>query len=332
MSAIERKLQILTMIPRLPNKIGRSAIEDKLIDLGFDIDKRTVQRDMHDLSRLFPIVDDGRKPLGWSWTKDAEPFDLPRMDPIAALTFKMTEDFLSSLLPPATYRALSPHFNQASQVLLSMKGNTFQSWPDKIRILSRSQHLSAPHVDEGMIDTVYSSLLEGKRFTALYKGRGKKEPSEYDVNPLGIVVLDSILYLVCTMKEYMDIRQLSIHRIISAKKLETPSFIPEGFTLQQYIDSGAFDYLQSEQVISLKAVFNKDIAAHLYETPLSDNQVITEMENDMVMIEASVLDTSQLRWWLLGFGEKVEVIEPKTLREEFTIRAEKIYSQYCKRH
>jgi len=35
-------------------------------------------------------------------------------------------------------------------------------------------------------------------------------------------------------------------------------------------------------------------------------------------IEATVKDTGQLRWWwLLGFGDYVEVLEPIELRKEF---------------
>jgi predicted DNA-binding transcriptional regulator YafY len=30
-----------------------------------------------------------------------------------------------------------------------------------------------------------------------------------------------------------------------------------------------------------------------------------------------VLDTQQLRWWLLGFGDGVEVMKPAKLRREF---------------
>ena len=32
------------------------------------------------------------------------------------------------------------------------------------------------------------------------------------------------------------------------------------------------------------------------------------------------MDSSDLRWWLLGFGSGVEVLEPLALREELTAR------------
>jgi predicted DNA-binding transcriptional regulator YafY len=47
-----------------------------------------------------------------------------------------------------------------------------------------------------------------------------------------------------------------------------------------------------------------------------------------VLIEASVLDTPQLRWWLLGFGDAVEVVEPKSLRREFAEMSRAMASYY----
>jgi predicted DNA-binding transcriptional regulator YafY len=41
-----------------------------------------------------------------------------------------------------------------------------------------------------------------------------------------------------------------------------------------------------------------------------------------------VLDTLQLRWWLLGFGDQVEVVAPKSLRQEFAETARNMAGYY----
>ena len=38
----------------------------------------------------------------------------------------------------------------------------------------------------------------------------------------------------------------------------------------------------------------------------------------------------QLRWWLLGFGEYVEVIKPKALRDEFVETSQRLSEIYPK--
>jgi predicted DNA-binding transcriptional regulator YafY len=339
MSAVERKLQILQMIPRFPKKISSIAImekleKEKIIDKE-NVEIRTVQRDLEDLSRLFPIMsDEEKKPYGWSWEPDAKMVDIPTMDPVLALTFTMVKGFLNALMPPMAFRNMNPYFSHASKVLDGANRENLREWPEKIKIISRSQPLCRPNINESIIETVYECLLEGKRFSATYKRKGETEPVIYTVNPIGIVVVDAIIYLVCTLWDYNslnDVRQLSLHRISAAEKLDAPVTIPDGFNLQGYIDSGAFGYLHSDQTIKINVIFEKNAALHLQETPLSEDQVITDIDSERVMVEATVFDSEQLRWWLSGFGEKVEIIEPASLRDEFKQIAEKMCSFYSER-
>ena len=51
-------------------------------------------------------------------------------------------------------------------------------------------------------------------------------------------------------------------------------------------------------------------------TRLAADQVVEEADDDHFRLTATVNDTAQLRWWLLSFGSKVEVLEPVGLREE----------------
>ncbi len=46
-------------------------------------------------------------------------------------------------------------------------------------------------------------------------------------------------------------------------------------------------------------------------------------------ITATVKDTRQLKWWLLGFADQVEVIKPKRLRDEFIEIGNNLVNRYC---
>jgi predicted DNA-binding transcriptional regulator YafY len=178
---------------------------------------------------------------------------------------------------------------------------------------------------------VYESLLGGKRFSVVYRRRGESGTVEYTVNPLGIVMLDTVSYLVCTMRNYdqlKDVRQLSLHRMLDARKMEEAGIIPDGFNLEEYIDNGAFTYLRGEENFRLKVLFEKDAALHLWETPLGEDQILMEIDEDTVLLESTVQNTAQLRWWLLGFGGRVEVLEPSALREEIRNHAKRMMNCY----
>ena len=65
---ILRQISMMELIPRHPAKTYSNELKSKLSNLGYETTLRTIQRDLHELSRIFPIVSDERiPPYGWSW-------------------------------------------------------------------------------------------------------------------------------------------------------------------------------------------------------------------------------------------------------------------------
>ena len=70
---ILRQMNMLQLIPRYPQKVTTAKVRDALIDSGYEASLRTIQRDLQELSRVFPLLSDERNsPFGWSWKKDAQ--------------------------------------------------------------------------------------------------------------------------------------------------------------------------------------------------------------------------------------------------------------------
>src|ERR1700690_4118538 len=136
-----RQWQMLREIPRYPAKITAGQIRDRLVAAGFDVTKRTVERDLASLSVVFPLLlDDRDKPFGWSWKKDAVPLDVPGLGNGEALAFNLVEQYLQGLLPHAILAQLAPYFRMAGQRLAGLpKVRSVQTWPDKARGVQPSQ-------------------------------------------------------------------------------------------------------------------------------------------------------------------------------------------------
>lgn len=116
MDTILRYFEMLRFIPKEPGSISTPDLLKKLQDEGYQIDIRTVQRDLNKLSasRLFPFTSsEDTKPLCWFWPKDAPPLQLPLMSADEALTFKLVETFLESLLPPSIRSHMAEYFKLA---------------------------------------------------------------------------------------------------------------------------------------------------------------------------------------------------------------------------
>ncbi len=319
---ILRQWRLLRLLPRFPRRITAGDLQRQLETEGHRTSKRTIERDLLALSEIFPIsLDDREKPYGWSWQKNAPILDVPGLTAPQALAFALVQRFLAPLLPASTLDELKPYFKTAEQQLSTLpKGRGIPSWAGKVRVLQPAQALLPPAIKPEIQRLVYEALLNNRQLRIAYHRRGAVGPVEYETHPLGVVQRGPITYLVCTLFHYKDIRLLALHRILSAVSLDRPVEYPKDFDLDRYIASGALDFGSGEK-IRLEAIFTNETAEHLHETPLSTDQKITPVDDARVKVVATVLDTPQLSWWLLGFGEQVEVLKPKHLRESFAATA-----------
>jgi len=274
-------------------------------------------RDLIVLSEVFPILLDARdKPYGWSWKKDAPTLTVPGLTVPQALAFALVKRFLGRLLPASLIGELDAHFAAAEKQLAALpKWRGVPSWIEKVRVVPPAQPLLPPKINQKVQATVYEALLQNKQIQIAYHKRGATSQVEYTVHPLSVVQRGPVTYLVCTLFNYQDVLLLALHRILSAVLLDEKAKYPDGFSLDDYLVSGALNFGKGER-IRLEAIFAVEAAEHLHETPLSEDQQIKPLDAGRVTVSATVMDTPQLVWWLLAFGEGVEVIKPAPLRAE----------------
>lgn len=324
-----RQWQVLRMIPRYPHKITAGDLHRKLQAEQFDVTKRTVERDLLSLSELFPLVSDERdKPYGWSWSKDAPVFNLPGLSHTEALTLAMVEQHLNTLLPSSTLQQLQPYFNAAKQHLSSIpQSERARSWLNKVRTVPPSQPLLPPSIKPAVQQTVYEALLADRQLEIKYLKRGQEKAVEYRIHPIAAVQRGHITYLYCRFSDYEDLRTLAVHRIQSATMLDEKTNVPTGFSIDDVISSGEFGFCSGGE-ITLEAIFYNGAGDHLFETQIARNQTLIELENGAVKLVATLPNTLQLGWWILGMGDGVEVIQPKKLRNQIAATIDKMQARY----
>jgi len=321
----------LRQVPRYPIKTTTRRIREVLAENGFEVTQRTIQRDLKELSRVIPglQVDAEKDFPGWSWSRDAQLLELPAMDANMALTFQLADHFLRTLFPPVILNRLKPYFDSAAGVLAAVDNAAYRHWEEKVRILSRTQPLIPAVIRENVAAVVYEALFRGRQLRARYVKRHGDEV-EYELHPLGLIFRESVVYLVATIWNYQDPRHLALHRFKRCLLLEGKVEIPAGFTLDDYLAEGSFEYgVKDGDMIRLVVIFSNWAGRHLLETPLSaDQEILADNKQGKLRIGATVKNSAQLRWWLLGFGDNVEVVEPRTLRREFAETAANITEIY----
>ena len=325
-----RQWHMLRMVPRAPAKITAKELCERLCAVDFMVAKRTVERDLKELSAVFPIEADSRdKPFGWSWLRDASSFDLPGLTLPEALTLTLVEQHLQHHLPPNAADALRPHFQSAARTLSAVDASVpSRAWLDKVRSVQPQQPLLPARIDEECQRIVYLALMQDRQLKLHYRKRDADVPTVYAaVHPLAVVQRGGIVYLVCMFADYDDVRTVALHRVQLAEALYEPARKKVGFDIDAYIASGQFGVIAGEPV-NLRAVFTRAAGEHLYETPLSADQALIIDADGRVHLSATVPNTRALVWWLLVFGDGVVVHEPTSLREELAAIAARMAAAY----
>jgi len=326
--------EILKKLPRYPITKTVATIYD---ELNQTVPKRNIQRYLNELSGSFSINNDsedkgkGGQSYGWFWTPDAPVTNISGLAINQALSFSLIKKYLTPLIPSVTLQELNPFFEQAATALEGFNENPLLKWPKKIAVLEAAQPLIPPIIDTEIHKSVTEALMENLQLDITYQPVGKKQ-QDYHLNPLGLILRDQVSYLVASKTDSGDLRKFALHRMLGAKKINTQAVHPKDFDLQKYIvENQIVSNLTSKrsfEPIELKFIADKWVTTHLRESRLSEDQLIESIDDENSKIIATVQETEQLFWWLLGFGARVEVLEPIKLREKMANSVKVLAEKY----
>lgn len=322
-----RQWAMLRAIPRYPRRIDAPTIHARLGDLGMVVSLRTVQRDLNAMAETFPLDFDESKPQGWCWREGASQLEVPSMDAHAALTFNLVEQYMQNMLPRSTLSHMAPWF-EAAQGVASAQVSTVTKWRDKLRVIPHTLNKVPAPIDPDIQATIYTGLLNERQLQVTYRAiTTGKEAKTYPVHPLGLVVMEQVVYLVCTVKDYQDARFLALHRIDSAELLDTPAVRPTAFDIDEFI-LREFGIRLGKEPLNLVVRIRGVLAKYLAETPVAADQTMTPIDGAWTRVKVRVQDTIQLRTWLRSLGPDAVVEEPESLRAQLQREWEELVSLY----
>ena len=327
-NSLARQWELLKLLPTRTEGKTAKQLAEGLIEAGYEISKRQVERDLLDLQEFFGLeCDDDQMPYKWRWSFD-RPADLPAITLAEALSLVVVEDTLKPLLPLSVQRALQAKFSQArSQLAMMSKKSSTARWAGKVKTVPTTLPLQPPFISEEILEVIQNALLLDEQIEATYQGMSDKV-IELRLHPLAMVTRGSVVYLVATAKEFADVRLYALHRFKAATRTFEKLKPLKGFSLDKYIADGALQFGEGGE-IELTAILSDELARLLSETPISKDQLL-KAKGDQWHLKATVLDSWQLRWWILSHGPGIQVIKPAPLAKEIEKTLKAAVAQYSK--
>lgn len=307
-----RHWRILELIPVEPAAVTAPELWSRLRGEGFGCTKRTVERDLEVLSARQPLVaDDRAKPYRWSYARKAVQRVLPGLTPSQAVALALAREHLAELLPKPIANSLASLYRSADAVIEDLG---WKRWVDATAFVSPVQRLIPAAYRAEVLFTIQEAIAGDRQLAIRYRKKWDDSATDRIVHPLGVLFGGPVSYLVATDRDAEAPKHFALHRIDAATIEDIRRRVPKGFRMKHYASSPGALWMH-EPNVKLVLWIDPPAAAHLKETPLSEDQTWTRLTDpDVVEVTATVDDTEQLRWWIQSFGDQIQVRAPIHLR------------------
>jgi predicted DNA-binding transcriptional regulator YafY len=304
-SRITRVMKILTAM-----QSGRNYTVSELANT-FGTSRRTVFRDLKELAAIgIPYRYD---PASGGYTIDPE-FFLPPID------LNLQEALALLMLVHKTRDQIQLPFKHSALLAgLKIENNL----PNKIRqycntaLKSVSAHPAA-QARLGELDKFFAQLQKAitKKFKVelRYDSLFDKKVMDTELCPYHLLYNQRAWYVLGYSDAHKSIRTFKLNRI-KQLELSDKCFIDgDEFDLHEHLGR-AWSMIPEGKLYNIKLRFLPKVAHNVAEVQWHSTQQATWNGDGSVVLEFRVDGLGEITWWILGYGDQVQVLAPETLRK-----------------
>ena len=160
--------------------------------------------------------------------------------------------------------------------------------------------------------------------------RDEEHLQTFQIQPYALKVFNRRWYLLGYIKEKHALRTIALDRILDLKILSTSFELPEDFDARKYFANVVGIFVNNDLPVTKVKIRAYGIQAdYLRSTPLHKSQSEGKSKHgEFAEFTYRLCITPELVSQLLAMGDKVEVLEPKELREEMKKRINCMFNLY----
>jgi len=187
-----------------------------------------------------------------------------------------------------------------------------------------------PYKDYGrfkeILNRVTDAALNHRTIEIVYYTMSRKKETRRKVDLYRVWFFNGTFYLIglCHMRN--EIRIFALDRIKMLHQTKETFVVPEDFRLEDLMGS-SFGVYQGPPIL-IKVWFHPDVAGYIKEKIWHESQQIHPQPDGSIIFDVQVAGTDEIRFWIMTWGSKAEVLEPESLREEIRAEADRMARRY----
>ncbi len=174
-----------------------------------------------------------------------------------------------------------------------------------------------PQAQMDLLDEMFSSLQEAmvrKTTIKLHYDLSDGKEVETDLEPYHLFYGDYGWYVIGKSSFHKSIRTFKLSSIKALEVLNKCFGDGHDFDIHEYFGQ-AWLMKPEGRLYNIKLRFSPQVAHAVAQVQWHRTQTVTKNNDGSVIIEFRVDGLGEITWWILSYGDQVQVLTPKILRE-----------------
>lgn len=178
-----------------------------------------------------------------------------------------------------------------------------------------------------ILSNVQAALTRRKKIRAAYDSYFDGRVIDVVIHPYRLAYVHRGWYVIAFTEAFDEVRTYKLERMLRFVVTDESYEIDPKFNLDDYFGH-AWLMIRGDRRYHVKARFLEKVAGNVDEIAWHKTQRTTYQEDGSLLFEVDVDGIDEISWWLLGYGDQAQVLEPPELRELVARRVERMYSYY----
>ncbi|GAG87832.1 unnamed protein product, partial [marine sediment metagenome] len=210
------------------------------------------------------------------------------------------------------------------------------SLPEKTRrycnaILENISVKATPPAKIALSDTMFAQLIGAilkKRIIEVhYCVPPDRKCTTIKLSPCHLRCSDYTWWVIGKSGTDKRVRTFKLNQINKLKVLDKCFIEDNKFDVHEYLGR-AWSMMPENKLYNVKLKFSSEVAYNIAEIQWHSTQVVTYEKDGSAVVEFRVDGLDEIKSWVLGYGNKVQVLAPKILREKVASIAQSAVAQY----
>jgi proteasome accessory factor B len=158
------------------------------------------------------------------------------------------------------------------------------------------------------------AIMKRLKVSMLYDSLFDQKVIDVELCPYHLLYNQRAWYVLGYSETHKSIRTFKLNRI-KEYTVQDKCFIDgEGFDLNEYFGR-AWSMIPEGRLYTIRLRFLPKVAHNVAEVQWHSTQKVSWNEDGSVTLEFRVDGINEISWWVLGYGDQVQVLSPKVLRK-----------------